>query len=118
MRIIRWSIIARLLWLWASTVTAQTALNWTMHSPQTSPSKRTSPGMAYDSPHAQVVLYGGIDADTNALNDTWVWDGANWTQKFPQTSPPIEAARGSAIDSTRGQVVLFSGNINDTWIWD
>jgi uncharacterized protein (TIGR03437 family) len=128
MRIIRWSIIARLLWLWASTVTAQTALNWTMHSPQTSPSKRTSPGMAYDSPHAQVVLYGGIDADTNALNDTWVWDGANWTQKFPQTSPPIEAARGSAIayDAARGQVVLINGTLNadrsrftwETWVWD
>ena len=44
--------------------------------------------MAYDSAHGQVVLFGGQDANLNALNDTWVWDGTNWTQKFPQTIPP------------------------------
>src|ERR1019366_6529671 len=83
-----------------------------------------------------VVLFGGASANSNLLNDTWVWDGSNWTQKSPQTIPPARYGLAMAYDSTHGQVVLFGGanppsgtslraaggtypeTLGDTWVWD
>jgi uncharacterized protein (TIGR03437 family) len=108
-------------WVWDGS-------NWTQESPQTSPSVRYSPAMAYDAAHGQVVLFGGAalnpDGTMKELNDTWVWDGSNWTEKSPQTSPPVRDAHAMAFDSAHGQVVLFGGEgasfalLNDTWVWD
>ena len=53
-------------------------------APATSPSKRSSVGMAYDAARAEVVLFGGgIGAST--FDDTWTWDGTpgrdgTWTR--------------------------------------
>jgi uncharacterized protein (TIGR03437 family) len=103
---------------------AQTPPNWTQEAPKTSPSARQQHAMAYDSVHGQVVLFGGLDADGNALNDTWTWDGSNWTQQSPQTSPSARFAHTMAYNSTYQQLVLFGGTdasynaFNDTWLWD
>jgi hypothetical protein len=36
--------------------------------------------MAFDAAHNQVVLFGGNPDGSNALSDTWTWDGNNWTE--------------------------------------
>jgi uncharacterized protein (TIGR03437 family) len=104
---------------------------WTKATPQTSPPARAGHGMAYDSVHGQVIVFGGTGcngsgAETTVedLNDTWAWDGTNWTQLSPKNSPSARSSFAMAFDATDGQVVLFGGangnggDLNDTWIWD
>jgi len=114
-------------WVWNGS-------NWIEQFGSTYPGLRAGAAMAYDSAHAQVVLFGGTGALTESgssfLGDTWLWDGSQWTQASPQTSPGPRAGHGMAYDSVRGQVVLFGGNglqniqgpccttLNDTWVWD
>jgi uncharacterized protein (TIGR03437 family) len=110
-------------WIWliicAAQLGAQTA-NWTQQNPQTSPSPRGTPRLAYDSKHSQVVLFSGGD------NETWTWDGANWTLLNPAQSPPARSNSNIAYDSGHRQVVVFGGQglaptytkFNDTWLWD
>jgi uncharacterized protein (TIGR03437 family) len=109
--------------LLAARASAQTAPNWTRQIPQHFPSPRQLLAMAYDSAHGQVVLFGGIDAGSTILNETWVWDGSDWSQKSPQTSPPARENHAMAYDAAHGQVVLFgglspNGSLSDTWVWD
>ena len=102
--------------------------NWVQQSPATKPSARYGYGIAYDSAHGQVVLFGGgiptgdPEVPDTLLSDTWVWDGTNWTQLNPAASPSGRAYAGMAYDATRGKVVLFGGSngsvLNDTWEWD
>jgi hypothetical protein len=40
------------------------------------PSARGLPALAYDRSRDVFVLYGGFDAESAALSDTWEWDGA------------------------------------------
>lgn len=116
-----WRALTMLTLLWAPIVAAQT-VNWTLQSPSSSPSPRGTAGLAYDSAHAQVVLFGG--ASSGILdNDTWVWDGSNWTQKSPVNNPPVRSNHAMVYDSAHGQVVMFGGasgasDLNDTWVWD
>jgi uncharacterized protein (TIGR03437 family) len=115
----------------AAVMAGQSAVIWTQQNPKTSPPARVAFGMAYDSAHGEVVLFGGADSGGNLLNDTWVWDGANWTQQNPQTSPPARSSFGMAYDAASGQTVLFGGfggfasggtggakYLADTWVWD
>jgi Galactose oxidase, central domain len=113
--------------------------SWTLKTPVNSPSARWGAAMAYDSVHAQIVLFGGISgpAGSNnstsvALSDTWVWDGVNWIQQSPATSPPARYLHTLGYDSHDGRAVLFGGTassnstifhgntvaMNDTWLWD
>jgi len=110
-----------LMLVWAPILSAQTA-NWTLQSPSSSPSPRGTPGLAYDSTHSQIVLFGG-SSSSGPNNDTWVWDGTNWTQEFPANSPPARANHAMVYDSAHGQIVMFGGqsentDLNDTWVWD
>jgi uncharacterized protein (TIGR03437 family) len=107
---------------------AQTSGNWTQQSPKASPPARDFPGMAYDSGHSQVVMFGGHAVSASFaqtyFNDTWVWDGSNWTQKSPLSSPSPRYGETVAYDAVHGQVVLFGGQdanfniLGDTWVWD
>jgi uncharacterized protein (TIGR03437 family) len=126
----KWSALP-LLFLCATVMAGQSTFNWTQQNPQTSPPAGSGCGMAYDSVHGQVVLFGGADSSGNLFSATWVWDGANWTQKSPQTSPPARSNCGMAYDAASDQVVLFGGfggfanggtggakYLADTWVWD
>lgn len=116
--------------LLAAGARAQTAPNWTNHSRAISPNARDSHAMAYDSTHAQTVLFGGEYTTANTsftFNDTWTWDGANWTDAMPKTSPPARKNHAMAFDSAHGQTVLFGGlssttasshEYGDTWVWN
>ncbi len=55
-------------WLWDGT-------NWTQATPANSPTARNRFGMAFDAGHAQAVLFGGRDAASDFLGDTWTWSG-------------------------------------------
>jgi uncharacterized protein (TIGR03437 family) len=107
---------------------AQTTGNWTQQLPITFPPPRQAAGMAYDSAHAQIVMFGGSTSQA-LLSDTWLWDGANWAQKPPIPSPPPRSSPAMAYDVVHGQVVLFGGttsnaagtaslSLNDTWTWN
>src|SRR5882762_8085837 len=88
--------------------------------------------MIYDSARSRVVLFGGIDAQGNYLNDMWEWDGATrkWTNVTPAGGdmPLPRASFGMAFDPVRQKVVVYGGLVSiqysnvgiigDTWEWD
>src|SRR5204863_10121471 len=91
------------------------------------PSPREGHAMAYDPVNRVVVLFGGIDLSSgalNVLNDTWIWNGGDWVQLAPVTSPPARSGHGMVYDAALQQTILFGGNgsvnatLNDTWTWD
>jgi hypothetical protein len=104
-------------WVWDGT-------NWTNKSPGNTPPPRYYHGMAPDSAHNRVVMFGGSSGGnyTNALADTWVWDGTNWNATSPTNIPP--AAYGPSLADGPTGPVLFgglntSGNpLNQTYVWD
>ncbi len=114
-------------WIWDGS-------NWEQKFPANRPGVRQNHAMAYDSVHAQIVLFGGqLDdgAHYGAYSDTWTWDGSNWTQQSPANSPPRRRYPAMASEPTRGLAVLFGGlyltdppgdfvgtALSDTWIWD
>jgi len=106
---------------------AQTTGNWTQQLTTNLPTPREAAGMAYDSAHSQIVLFGG-STGTSPLSDTWVWDGSVWTQKLLVPTPSARSSPAMAYDPVHGQTVLFGGNtanpgaslisLKDTWTWN
>ena len=91
------------------------------------PGVRTDAAMAYDPANDHMVLFGGLDASSNPLGDTWTWDGTAWAQVHPATSPSARYGAAMAYDPATGNLVLFGGNsagpgnatvLDDTWTWD
>ncbi|MDQ6720826.1 MAG: kelch repeat-containing protein [Candidatus Dormibacteraeota bacterium] len=74
----------------------------------------------------QAVLFGGHDASSNLLNDTWVRQSGCWTQLHPAQSPPANTIVASAYDANSGSFVVLvygaSGGSTHldltTWLWD
>ena len=86
------------------------------------PSPREAPAMG--TLNGKIILFGGYeltpDGTTQALGDTWEWDGATWTQHFG-AAPPARAQ--AAMSPLNGKLVLFGGSAHhgpmaDTWLWD
>ncbi len=104
-------------WVWDGT-------DWSQVFPSQSPIGRRAAAMAYDSAHAQVVLFGGTFNGNPDFRDTWSWDGTNWKQQNPLVSPLWRIRHSMAYDSVRGQVLLFGGcetgggTFTDTWEWN
>jgi hypothetical protein len=105
--------------------------NWNQLSPASSPSQRSTPAIAYDATHGQIVMFGGYTG--SYLNDTWVFNGTTWTDVTPADpakSPSIRSNEQMVYDPATGNVVLFGGlapapgnptgevRLGDTWIWD
>ncbi len=102
---------------------------WTKKCSPPALQKGSFAAMAYDSVHAQTVLFGGYTPSTNLVSqETWVWDGTSWTELFPANVPPARTSHAMAYDAGHGQVVMFGGAVggaavsatiaNDTWVWD
>lgn len=87
-----------------------------------SPPARSSFSMAYDNSRSVTVLYGGSASNSQALNDTWEFDGEEW-RKMSEGSPIARFGHGMAYDAVREQVILFGGQnvegayYDGTWGW-
>ena len=104
-------------WLW-------NGLDWTNVSLTNLPV--TSGAMAYNVFTNQVVLFGGIDINTNQpVNDTYIWNNSSntWILQQLSTKPDIRTYPNMAYDRINKHIVLFGGlkitdSLDDTWIWD
>ena len=63
--------------------------------------------MAYDSHRSCVVLFGGSNATSSALQDTWEGDGADWIARAPVQVAPGSNGHGMAFDALRELTVLY-----------
>jgi hypothetical protein len=114
------------------TVTKEWSLKIPEGSPNTPPRRtQIENAMVYDSYHKKIVLFGGVDAANNLLNDTWVYDVAmnTWSNMHPPTAPSPRMMHPLIFDSKNKVIVLFGGQIStggskgnyaidDTWIYD
>lgn len=113
------------LWeLSAGTGCEPTAWTWHAITPAgAAPSARVSAGMAYDAARGVTVLFGGMNAAGELLDDTWEWDGTAWRERTPTTRPSARFEHALAYDPRRGRVIAFAGKpkdgrTNDAWEWD
>jgi hypothetical protein len=81
---------------------------WTQVLTGAAPTPRAGSAMAYDAALGKLVLFGGVDANLNALNDTWTYNGTSWTLLCSACAPSARAAHGMAYDPA-GRVLLFGG---------
>ena len=89
------------------------------------PEARQGFGMAYDQVRREVVLFGGLSANGEALGDTWLWNGGQW-RRVEGDGPSPRSETYMAYDVARGVTVLFGGDpeeadgrlLGDTWEWD
>ena len=81
--------------------TAAAQSDWNLLSPGSSPSMRTAHAMSYDLFRDRVVVFGGTPGGlSNALNDTWEFDGTTWTNVSPSpaNSPSARVGHIMAFD--------------------
>jgi hypothetical protein len=80
--------------------------------------------MAYDLTRHVTVLFGGSNAGSPNLSDTWEWDGTAWTERHPADHPSARYFHTMAYDNSIAATVLFGGTNgsgtpqNDTWTYD
>lgn len=87
------------------------------------PSARADHAMAYDPAARQMVMFGGRDALTGVLGETWLWNGTRW-DRHPVDLPARERhamARDGDVAGVSSCVLLFGGEdgapIADTRLW-
>jgi hypothetical protein len=82
-----------------------------------SPPNLLDPALAYDAASSEVVLFGGLGA-----NSTWIYHGGAWSSVSTSSAPPGGAGLTMAYDPAIGAVVLFSQYgatwtfANGTWV--
>lgn len=89
---------------------------------QNGPRWRNFASVTYDSKRKVLVLYAGLQSESQNFEDTWEWDGKTWKQ-HANPGPGLRESSGMTYDSAREKVVLFGGAqsgkmMNDTWEWD
>ena len=105
------------------------------------PAARLGAGLAYDSKHGYLLMFGGANTDQSASpppgfirrsdstnlvsNETWTWDGNRWTLLHPPSSPSARSFPAMAFDPSSHQVILVDGGApnsdpgrSDMWTWD
>lgn len=98
-------------WIWDGT-------DWTKEAPQSSPQARSTPAMAYDSMHDQVVLFGGYAGGYVA--DTWTWSGSSNSSSPPTVGAVVSASAfgGFASVAPGSWVEIYGSNLApDTRPW-
>lgn len=88
-----------------------TAAAWTQPGTSTEPSARYAQSMVFDAADNEVILFGGINANNQPLNDTWTYKAGVWTN-ITASAGPAPPSRGWATmfyDQVGAQVVLFGG---------
>jgi hypothetical protein len=94
--------------------------NWTQLSIATSPAAReTWQNMVFDNLKGRVVLFGGRDANSAMLNDTWEFNGIDWIQRNYVGKPSARFTFGITYDTTSSKTILFGGlnggALGETW---
>ena len=79
--------------------------------------------MVYDAARKVAVLFGGIHANGQYLNEIWEWNGVRWTKRSPTVTPSPRASMSLAYDAARQRVVMYGGDSrngreSDLWEWD
>ncbi|MDB4780254.1 hypothetical protein OAG46_00490, partial [Planctomycetota bacterium] len=82
--------------------------------------------MAFDEARGQVVLFGGHDACSANLGDTWTWDGSDWSQVTPAAAAPVPlfGAPFAALPNSAGLMLHGGSNpsgnasYSSTWTLD
>jgi cysteine-rich repeat protein len=85
---------------------------------------RTQAGGAYDELYDNVIVFGGLDQNNVALDDTWGVDAAGWSALLAG-GPAARRSPAVTYDPLRQRVVMFGGFtgntqgvlLNDTWEW-
>jgi cysteine-rich repeat protein len=97
---------------------------WHQHLVQQPPG-RTDAGGAYDPLAGELVVFGGSDAASNVLDDTWGLGEAGWTSlTAPAPAPRVSPAL--TYDPHTHRVLMFGGYSGpaqsllyaDTWEWN
>jgi hypothetical protein len=94
-----------------------------------SPSARGGHAMAYDPVSSNVILFGGVDFNSESdevPNDTWAYDSAanTWTSLNPSGDVPEGRLYPSMVyDPASRRIILFGGvspdgMLGDTWAYD
>ena len=100
---------------------------WTRLEPDgATPDARWAQATVYLHAQQSLLLFGGLDGDWTAFNDTWVYDvAANaWTDLQPAGElPPARGFHALAVHSATGLVYLFGGYFDrtsqdDLWVYD
>lgn len=85
--------------------------------------------MVWDAAREQAVLFGGnrlggLTADIDVSDETWLFDGAEWRRPNLAVRPPARWEAAIGYDPLRQRVVLYGGQrtdktlLDDTWEWD
>lgn len=95
---------------------------WTLRALPVSPPGRSRAAMAFDRLRSRLVLFGGQNAVSQKLSDTWEYDGTTWTQVATTGGPAARSLHAMTFDPQRGVVVLYGGLTtawtNETWEWN
>ena len=99
--------------------------------PPSWPTRRGTPGLAYDSATKRSVIFAGVLGPGGGLaaDTTWSWDGENgvWIGRtpspYPATWPVPRWSQSATFDLSRNRVVVFGGwdgsnERHDLWEWD
>lgn len=100
--------------------------SWSKQTPSSAPDARSSQAMAPAPPSAGVdraLLYGGFQAPSTFLADTWVWNDntKDWTQACDTCAPGGLARAMMAASPTTTLLVdgsISAGFVNAVWRWD
>jgi len=98
---------------------------WTQIATTPHPSPRAENAhLVYDPLGSRMLLFGGTDFCTTALNDTWQYIAGTWTQISTPTAPQGRHGHDMVYDTMRQEAVLFGGDLGpinnydvrgDTW---
>jgi len=91
--------------------------HWTnVTHPADAPPQGTGFMMADDPADHEVVLFGGLSAHNQVLNDTWTYAAGTWTNVTAAVgaAPPATFWGSMSYDNATGTVVLFGGQTGFT----
>lgn len=93
--------------------------------PITRPSPRRSPALAYLPSRQSLILFGGVDAQGQFLNDTWEYSSTtkSWTRRMTPAAPGPRIG-SLTLDPSSAALILFGGTspsgsaLTDTWAYN
>jgi hypothetical protein len=88
-----------------------------------SPPARSFASAVYDSTASRVLMFGGVDANGNYLNDVWSLVASEFWSPVNSAGgpPPARSGHVAVFDSTNQRMTIFggadaSGVLNDVWV--